>query len=60
MNGSVCFLEALEAPVIPTFADDIGWLHRWVLHSVDTVWGRTPLSYLVDVNEGLLEIVLIL
>lgn len=59
VDGSVCMIETLKAPVIPADADDISVFLRRVLCSVLAVRGRTPFSLLVNVNERLLEVVLI-
>lgn len=56
---SVSLLEALEAPVIPTIcADDVGLLHRLILIGEATAGAWTPFRPPVNVNEGLLVIVL--
>jgi hypothetical protein len=51
MNWSMSFIEALEAEVKATLAEDFSWFQRWVLDSIVAARRRTPLGSLIDINE---------
>ena len=52
----MCFLQTFEAEIISTITEYISHLHGWVLNSILTVWSWTPFGLLVNVNEGLSEV----
>ena len=59
INRSVSLLQAFEAPVKSTLANNVCLPHRRVVNSICTARSRAPFSRFVQVNERLGEVVLV-
>ena len=56
----MCFLNALEAPIISACTVDISLLSGWIVCKVGAVWCWTPLHLFAYVYERLLVVLSVL
>jgi len=56
MDGPMSLSQAFKAPIVTTFADNVGMFAVWVFYCIYAIRSWTPFSLLIDINKRSFEV----